>query len=169
MSQTDARIRDFVEARAQPTVVRLQDLQSEHPEWLSESFILTAEVRAHLEVLSRLLSGGRGSGVFLLGQYGAGKSHLLAYLAQQVSLGRLLPDPPDLVPISLVDSPKAYKRALQENGSLFAAVQDVNQRRCGRHHLHILEKLVVLPPQSLGQPGGGFGIHAIGFVELSNA
>jgi len=103
MSQIDARIRDFVEARAQPTVVRLQDLQSEHPEWLSESFILTAEVRAHLEVLSRLLSGGRGSGVFLLGQYGAGKSHLLAYLAQQVSLGRLLPDPPDLTPISLLN------------------------------------------------------------------
>jgi len=45
MSQTDPRIRDFVEARAQPTVVRLQDLQSEHPEWLSESFILTGPRR----------------------------------------------------------------------------------------------------------------------------
>lgn len=103
MSQTDARIRDFVEARAQPTVVRLQDLGSEQAEWLSQCFVLTAEVRGHLEVLSRLFAGRRGSGVFLLGQYGAGKSHLLAYLAQQVSLGRLLPDPPDLVPISLVN------------------------------------------------------------------
>ncbi|MGH2397138.1 MAG: hypothetical protein ACRDFW_09140, partial [bacterium] len=67
MPQTDTKIRDFVEARAQPTVVRLQDLESEQ----AECFVLTAEVRGHLEVLSRLLAGRRGSGVFLLGQYGA--------------------------------------------------------------------------------------------------
>ncbi len=78
----------------------------------------------------------QGSPAPIQEQYGAGKSHLLAYLAQQVSLGRPLSDPPDLVPISLGNS-KHYKR------SFFAAVQDVNQRHRGRHHLHILEKLAV--------------------------
>ncbi len=103
MSQTDARIRDFVEARAQTDGGAAAGPSVRTDRVVERELYFNLRGARTLDVLSRLLSSGRGSGAFLLGQCGAGKSHLLAHLAQQASLGRLLPDPPDLVPISLVN------------------------------------------------------------------
>jgi hypothetical protein len=103
MTRANASIRDYVQVRPHPTVVRLQDLEGADALWLSESFLLTPEVRDHLQALSRLLGRDSGSGVFLIGHYGSGKSHFLAYLTQQLRSGVLLKRAPDVRPVSLVN------------------------------------------------------------------
>ncbi len=102
MSYPCSLIRDCVEVRRHPTVVRLSDLESESSHWLGETFVLTKEVQAHLAALQHCLRQPHGSGVFLIGHYGSGKSHLLAYLALQLR-GQWVPEPPHVVPISLVN------------------------------------------------------------------
>jgi hypothetical protein len=97
------RIRDYVEVRRHPTVVRLQDLDGSGCAWLEETFVLTTEVQSHLAAVARLLGRGTGSGVFVIGQYGSGKSHLLAYLTLRLRTGAMLERPPDVVPVSLVN------------------------------------------------------------------
>lgn len=103
MTRTNASIRDYVQVRPHPTVVRLQDLEAADARWLSESFLLTREVREHLQALGRLLARDSGSGVFLIGHYGSGKSHFLAYLTQQLRSGSLLRRSMDVQPVSLVN------------------------------------------------------------------
>ncbi len=46
-------IRDHVEVKSHPTVVRLADLEAEDAAWLSESFVLTQEIGDHLRALRR--------------------------------------------------------------------------------------------------------------------
>ena len=96
-------IRDYVGVRPHPTVVRLQDLDAPSSAWLSETFLVTPEVQSHLQILRRTLQRGRGAGIFLIGHYGSGKSHLLAYCAQQLRSGGLLPSPPAVRVVSLVN------------------------------------------------------------------
>jgi len=88
MTQTGGRIKDYVEVRRHPTVVRFQDLDAGEAAWLTESFLLTREVQHHLRTITRLFRQDTGSGVFLIGHYGSGKSHFLAYLALQLRAGR---------------------------------------------------------------------------------
>lgn len=80
-------IRDYIGVRSRPTVVRLGDLEESGAEWISSSFALTGDVRAHLEVLRNTLSAPSGCGLFLIGAYGSGKSHFLAYLARSIRSG----------------------------------------------------------------------------------
>ncbi len=96
-------IRRFVDVRPHPTVVRLADLEGAGAQWISESYVLTAEVGEHLQVLRRLLSAKDGRGIFLVGHYGSGKSHFFGYLAQQLTSGRFVPEAPTLAAISLVN------------------------------------------------------------------
>ena len=103
MTTANARIGDYVEVRAHPTVVRLEDLDAPDSGWLSESFVLTEEVRNHLNALTGVLAKDAGCGVFLIGHYGAGKSHLLTYLVQHIRAGDLVERAPDVVPISLIN------------------------------------------------------------------
>ena len=77
-------IRQHVDVRPQPTVVRLDHLQSEDRRWISDSYYTTAETAGHLSALGSLFSKETGCGVFLIGHYGSGKSHFLAYLAEQL-------------------------------------------------------------------------------------
>jgi hypothetical protein len=104
MTQASSRIKDYVHARRHPTVVRLQDLEDDAAAgWLTESFLLTREVRNHLRAITRLLRRNTGSGVFIVGHYGSGKSHFLAYLALQLRGRALGAAAPDAVTVSLVN------------------------------------------------------------------
>jgi len=103
MARVAGTIGDYVAVRRHPTVVRLQDLDSPGSGWLGEAFVRTREVESHLAVVRRLLEGPSGSGVFLIGQYGSGKSHFLAYLTLQLQGAQLLPAAPHAVALSLVN------------------------------------------------------------------
>ncbi len=81
---SQSRLRDIVEVRARPTVVRLNHLQADDAAWISSSYFLTDDVRNHIRRVSAALGQQTGLGAFVIGQYGSGKSHLLAYLAQQL-------------------------------------------------------------------------------------
>ena len=97
------KIRERVTVRRHPTVVRLVDDAAEA--WISDAYMLTAEARVHLDALRAALSGPTGIGAFLIGQYGAGKSHFLAYLTRLLERGDLVEPAPDVVTLSLVDHP----------------------------------------------------------------
>lgn len=95
-------IRDYIEVKTQPTVVRLSELEASNSEWISENFYLTDGIRDHLRVLRHHISQPKGVGIFLIGHYGSGKSHFLAYLTQQMQTG-WLETSPEPVPLSLLD------------------------------------------------------------------
>lgn len=96
------KIGDYVQVRAQPTVIRLEQLFESEPGWISASYYVTEEVGRYLESLRVLLSKDAGCGVFVIGHYGSGKSHFLAYVTQQLQAGALVPEPPAALPISLL-------------------------------------------------------------------
>ncbi len=96
-------IRELLEVRPHPTVVRLADLEAESAHWLSDTFLVTPEIRTHLCALQRLLERDEGGGAFLIGHYGSGKSHFLAYLIQQLNAGKLVSRPLRVVSLSLVN------------------------------------------------------------------
>ncbi|HGG59133.1 MAG TPA: AAA family ATPase, partial [Gammaproteobacteria bacterium] len=98
-----SHISDYVGVRPHPTVVRLENLSSAEADWLTESFVLTDAVRGHLAALKSLLESGRGGGAFLIGHYGAGKSHFLGYLARELEAGRMLTPAPAVCVVSLVN------------------------------------------------------------------
>ena len=52
-----------------------------------------------------LLDRQGGSGIFLIGHFGSGKSHFLAYITQQIRAGKLSARPPEVFPISLLNFP----------------------------------------------------------------
>ncbi|MCF6226999.1 MAG: ATP-binding protein, partial [Xanthomonadales bacterium] len=90
MSEEITNIGDLLEVRPHPTVVRLTDLEAESADWLTDSFLITAEIKAHLQALRQLLKRKQGGGAFLIGHYGSGKSHFLSYLTQQLRSGQLV-------------------------------------------------------------------------------
>lgn len=81
---TTTLLRDVVGVRPHPTVVRLDHLQGSDAGWISGSYYLTDDVAQHLHALRTVLRRPTGTGIFLIGQYGSGKSHLLAYIVQQL-------------------------------------------------------------------------------------
>lgn len=94
-------IRQHVEIRRQPTVVRLVEALDER--WALDSYHLTGEVQLHVEALRHALSRDRGTGAFLVGPYGSGKSHFLAWLTLQLRSSRFLRDAaPDVVALSML-------------------------------------------------------------------
>ncbi len=94
-------IRDFIQVKNQPTVVQLSDLEKEGCSWISENFYLSEGIQNHLKVVHHHIKQPHGIGCFLIGHYGSGKSHFLAYLAQQ--LGKVGAQAPKPVPISLLN------------------------------------------------------------------
>ncbi|MCU0292828.1 MAG: DUF6079 family protein [Thermoanaerobaculaceae bacterium] len=97
-------IRDLVRVVPRPTVVRLSDLQDASAGWLVESYHRTTEIERHLKALQHVLQQPHGSGAFLIGAYGSGKSHFLAYLARLVEAGGWMGGPaPRVVPVSLLN------------------------------------------------------------------
>jgi hypothetical protein len=96
-------IRELVSVRAHPTVVRLEE--SLAAAWIRDAYYLTDEVNRHLEALRSALAADTGLGAFLIGPYGAGKSHFLAYLTQELQHGGSFARPPDVRALSMLNYP----------------------------------------------------------------
>ncbi len=96
------KIRDHVEVVSQPTVVRLEHLHDADSDWISRNFYISEETDNHLTALRRLLAKETGCGMFLIGHYGSGKSHFLAYLCQQLEAGSFSDRNPAVLPLSLL-------------------------------------------------------------------
>ena len=122
------KIRDHVDVAPQPTVVRLDHLQAADAAWISSSYYLTEEIERHFKALRALLSKETGCGVFLIGHYGSGKSHFLAYLTQQIRAGAFGSRAPDVLPVSLLNyrASQSLEDILDEQ---FAASPDPRDRR----------------------------------------
>lgn len=78
------KIRDLIETPQVKTVIQLEDVHSKDRGVLEEllnSFVFTEEVSFNLEVLFDAFSKPTGTGCFLKGNYGSGKSHFLAVLS----------------------------------------------------------------------------------------
>ncbi len=95
-------ISDLVGVRPHPTVVRMEDIEGAGAGWICESYCITGEVGRHLDALRAVLTRATGCGMFVVGQYGSGKSHFLAYITQKLRVGSLVPQPVDVVPVSLL-------------------------------------------------------------------
>lgn len=95
-------IRRYIEVQNRPTVVRLDELE-EAADWITSCFYLTRDIQEHLRALSYSLERPSGCGIFLVGQYGSGKSHWLAYVTCQLRNGMLVPNAPEVVPLSLLN------------------------------------------------------------------
>lgn len=100
-----ATIRTIVDLADRPRVVRLDDLVADDPAWITQTYYTTPQVAHYLEILRRALGEPAGVGMFLIGPYGSGKSHFLAFVAQNLAAGRLIDDPPHVVSISLLNYP----------------------------------------------------------------
>ena len=83
-------ISEYLSVRAHPTVVRLDDLDSDDAGWITDAYHLTGDVARHLESLAAVLSRPSGCGLFLIGPYGSGKSHFLAYTTRRLREGKPL-------------------------------------------------------------------------------
>lgn len=103
------KIREHVDVVVQPTVVRLEHIAEENAGWITDSYHLTADIRRHLGALRVLFANPAGSGVFLIGHYGSGKSHFLAYLTQRLRApaptdeGLPAASRPHVLPVSLLN------------------------------------------------------------------
>src|SRR5436853_3688547 len=101
------KIREHVDVTLHQSVVRLDHLQAENAQWISDSYYVTSEAARHFEALRILFSKDSGCGVFLIGHYGSGKSHFLAYVTQQLRNKTFATHNRSVVPISLLN----YKAA----------------------------------------------------------
>ncbi len=102
-STTDrVQIRRWIDVRRHPTVVRLGNLDEE---WITESYHLTADVENHLASLRKVLGRPEGTGVFVIGPYGSGKSHFLAFVTRSIRQAELSRQSSIVVPISLLNYP----------------------------------------------------------------
>jgi len=122
------------------TVIRLEQGRADAAS-VTSTFVVTAEVAGHLDVLAGLLSKPHGAGCFVQGDFGSGKSHFLAVLAavfdrspaaqpiaaSQPALGKIAAGPRLLaVDISLVH----FRGATPLERIVFSAVETA-LRRCG--------------------------------------
>jgi len=98
------KIGDLVTVIPRPTVVRLDDLDGERRDWIVDGYHLTPDVERFLASIRAWLGRPEGGGAFLVGPYGSGKSHFLAFLTAEIRAGRLGPaESPEVVTISLVN------------------------------------------------------------------
>lgn len=96
-------IRDDLEVRSHPTVVSLDHLSADGADWITTAYHITRDVEKHLSSLRHVLGQPHGCGIFVIGQYGSGKSHFLSYVAQGLARGTLSGEGPSVVPLSLVN------------------------------------------------------------------
>ncbi|MDH5672888.1 MAG: DUF6079 family protein [Myxococcales bacterium] len=119
-------IREIVDVRSRPTVVRLEEAADQA--WIRESYCLTGDAKQHLAQLRAALAREHGVGGFVIGQYGSGKSHLLAYLKQALSAGELCAHPPRVCTLSLLNHPASRSLEAVVSEALGMAVPDMDRR-----------------------------------------
>lgn len=73
-------VRDLIRVPVVETVIRLTADRGKAAQLL-RSFVVTSEVERHLDVLAGVLGRETGTGCFLRGDFGSGKSHFLAAIA----------------------------------------------------------------------------------------
>lgn len=144
-------IRDYIGVRSRPTVVRLSDLSDPGAEWISSCFALTTDVGAHLDSIRKTLKAPSGSGAFLIGGYGSGKSHFLAYLAQSIRSGDFLDtgNTPEVLAVSLLNyrSELSLEGILCKETGIDGSAEDRREawaelsRRCPQGALLIIDEL----------------------------
>lgn len=78
-------IGDLVSLRPVKTIIQLGD--DADNEEVIDSFVLTEDLRLILEDFSQKLPQAVGSGIFLKGHYGTGKSHLLSFIKEDSPKG----------------------------------------------------------------------------------
>ena len=61
--RTAHRIKDFLDVRPHPTVVRLTDAEAADADWITLAYYITADVRNHLHSLKEALSRPAGTGI----------------------------------------------------------------------------------------------------------
>ncbi len=115
-------VRQYVSVRARPTVVRLEDREAS---WIDDYYV-TAEVARHIKALDVALDRPNGTGVFVIGPYGSGKSHLLAWLARRLSDRA---DPQRVVATSMLAHPSTER--LEAVLGRAVGVDDAPDRRPG--------------------------------------
>ncbi|MBN1673212.1 MAG: hypothetical protein JXR37_19360 [Kiritimatiellae bacterium] len=76
---TPQKIGDLVDIPPVRTVIRIEEGRTASEE-IAASFVFTAEIARHIAVLADSLLKEHGQGFFLQGDFGAGKSHVLAAL-----------------------------------------------------------------------------------------
>ncbi|MFP4662417.1 MAG: DUF6079 family protein [Halanaerobiales bacterium] len=80
------RIADLIEVPPVKTVIQMADIEDpDLRSFLTESFLLTDEVRQVLESFFNSIIKQQGKGFFLEGNYGSGKSHLLTVISLLLS------------------------------------------------------------------------------------
>ncbi len=121
------KIRDHVHVTPQPTVVRLEHLHEPGSQWISHSFYITPEADGYLKAIKKILKKSSGCGMFLIGHYGSGKSHFLAYLTQQIHAGALSVSNLEVRPISLL-----HYKASQSLESIVDAVLGIDSSQPDR-------------------------------------
>lgn len=96
-------IEKLVKVRPHPTVVQLAGLNGPEGQWIEDVYLQTDEVKGHLAALSHAFARDTGNGVFLIGHYGSGKSHFLAFLTRRLRAGTLVQPAPEVIPLSLLN------------------------------------------------------------------
>lgn len=121
-------IRDYIQVKNQPTVVRLSALESNDSAWIVDSYYLSEGISGHLKILRHHLGQPCGVGIFLVGHYGSGKSHFLAYLCQKLLAGEFAAAP-EPIPISLLNHPSDI--SLEKIVALALGITEVGSDRRG--------------------------------------
>ncbi len=96
-------IEKLVKVRPHPTVVQLAGLNRPEAQWIEDVYLQTDEVKGHLAALCHAFARETGNGVFLIGHYGSGKSHFLAFLTRRLRAGTLVQPAPEVIPLSLLN------------------------------------------------------------------
>ena len=79
---TEKKIKDLVEIPRVKTVIQMSDIEDpELRDFLTSSFLLTAEVEDVLSAFFTDISRHEGKGYFIEGNFGSGKSHLLGVMS----------------------------------------------------------------------------------------
>ena len=82
----EKKIKDLITLPEVRTVVQLSDLTDPAlQEGLLAGFVLTEDVLANLTIFLDQIVSGRGTGIFLEGSYGSGKSHFLTIISLLLS------------------------------------------------------------------------------------
>src|SRR5947207_3409172 len=82
------KVGDLIEIPELRTVVRLGEAENEgQAAALAREFVFTEDAVRALKLLGRAFADPTGSGFFLLGSYGSGKSHLLAVVSHWAEAG----------------------------------------------------------------------------------